>query len=84
MASRVHFLKIEKILYVFLPLKKWETLSQENEGLEEFSERSKLITDPLKKTNLSNFGIQGKKILSKNETKVEILKEDHALFQGCT
>ena len=84
MASRVHFLKIKKILHVFLLLKKWETLSQEKEGLEQFSERSKLITDPLKKTNLSNFGTQGKKVLSKNKTKVEILKEDHALFQGCT
>ena len=47
---------------------------------ERFVDRSKLITDPLKKNNLSTFSTQGKKILSKDKTKVEILKEDCALF----
>lgn len=47
---------------------------------ERFVDRSKLITDPLKKNNLSTFSTQGKKILSKDKAKVEILKEDCALF----
>ena len=47
---------------------------------ERFVDRSKLITDPLKKNNLPTFSTQGKKILSKDKAKVEILKEDCVLF----
>ena len=51
---------------------------------ERFIDRSKPITDPLKKNNLATFSTQGKKTLSKDKAKVEVLKEDCACFQGCT
>lgn len=47
---------------------------------ERFIERSKPITDPLKKNNLATFSTQGKKTLSKDKAKVEVLKEDCALL----
>ena len=50
---------------------------------ERFVDRSKLITDPLKKNNLSTFSTQGKKILSKDKAKVERRRTVH-FFRGCT
>ena len=47
---------------------------------ERFVERSKRITDPLKKANPPKVITQSKKILSKDKDKVEILKGDRALF----
>ena len=47
---------------------------------ERFIDRSKPITDPQKKNNLATFSTQGKKTLSKDKAKVEVLKEDCALF----
>ena len=49
---------------------------------ERFVERSKRITDPLKKANPPKVITQSKKILSKDKDKVEILKGDRVLFSG--
>ena len=47
---------------------------------EQFVERSKPVTQPLKKNNLPTFTSTNKKTVSKDKVKVEVLKEDCALF----
>lgn len=47
---------------------------------ERFTERSKLITEPLKKNNLPILSTQTKKTVSKDKAKVKELKQDCALF----
>ena len=42
--------------------------------------KSKLLTDTLKRNNLSIFNTKGKKVLSKDKARVTVLKEDCALF----
>ena len=43
-------------------------------------DRSKPVTEPLKKNNLPTFSTQGKKVISRDKAKVSVLKEDCALF----
>ena len=47
---------------------------------ERLVERSKPVTQPLKKNNLPTFTSTNKKTVSKDKTKVEVLKDDCALF----
>ena len=47
---------------------------------ERFVERSKAVTEPLKINNLATFKTGKKKIASKDKAKVQVLKEDCALF----
>ena len=47
---------------------------------ERFVERSKPVTQPLKKNSLPTFTSTNKKTVSKDKTKVEVLKDDCASF----
>lgn len=47
---------------------------------ERLVERSKPVTQPLKKNNLPTFTSTNKKTVSKDKTEVEVLKDDCALF----
>ena len=47
---------------------------------ERFIDRSKPVTDPLKKNNLPTFSTPTKKAVSKDHAKVKLLKEDCSLF----
>jgi hypothetical protein len=47
---------------------------------ERFVERIKPVTYPLLKNNLATFSTPSKKIVSKDKTEVQILKEDCSLF----
>lgn len=47
---------------------------------ERFIDRSKPITEPLKKNKLPTFSTPSKKVISKDKAKVALLKEDCALF----
>ena len=47
---------------------------------ERFIDRSKPVTDPLKKNNLPIFSTPTKKAVSKDQAKVKLLKEDCSLF----
>ena len=47
---------------------------------ERFIDRSKPVTEPLKKNNLPTFGTPTKKAVSKDQAKVKLLKEDCFLF----
>ena len=47
---------------------------------ERFVERSKAVTEPLKRNNLATFKTGKKRIASKDKAKVQVLKEDCALF----
>lgn len=47
---------------------------------ERFIDRSKPVTDPLKKNNLPTFSTPTKKAVSKDQAKVKLLKEDCSLF----
>ena len=47
---------------------------------ERLEDKTKLLTDALKKNNLPTFNIQEKKVLSKDKAKITVLKEDCALF----
>ena len=47
---------------------------------ERLVERSKPVTQPLKKNNLPTFTSTNKKTVSKDKTKVEVLKDDCASF----
>ena len=47
---------------------------------ERFIDRSKPVTDPLKKNNLPTFSTPTKKAVSKDQANVKLLKEDCSLF----
>ena len=47
---------------------------------ERFIDRSKPVTDPLKKNSLPVFSTPAKKAVSKDQAKVKLLKEDCSLF----
>lgn len=47
---------------------------------ERLIDRSKPITDPIKKNNLPTFSTPSQKIISKDKAKVAVLKEDCSLF----
>lgn len=47
---------------------------------ERLKDKTKLLTDTLKKNNLPTFNVQEKKLVSKDKAKVTVLKEDCALF----
>ena len=47
---------------------------------ERFIDRSKPVTEPLKKNNLPTFSTPTKKAVSKDQAKVKLLKEDCSLF----
>ena len=47
---------------------------------ERFIDRTKPVTDPLKKNNLPTFSTPCKKMISKDKAKVQVLKEDCSLF----
>ena len=47
---------------------------------ERLEDKTKLLTDALKKNNLPTFNVQEKKLVSKNKAKITVLKEDCALF----
>ena len=47
---------------------------------ERFVERSKAVTQPLKKNNLLTFTSTNKKTVSKDKTEVEVLKDNCASF----
>ena len=47
---------------------------------ERFEDKTKLLTDALKKNNLPTFNVQEKKLVSKDKAKITVLKEDCALF----
>ena len=47
---------------------------------ERLEDKTKLLTDTLKKNNLPIFNVQEKKLVSKDMAKVTVLKEDCALF----
>lgn len=45
-------------------------------------DRSKPVTEPLKKNNLPTFSTQGKKVISRDKAKVSVLKEDCFIFKA--
>lgn len=47
---------------------------------ERLEDKTKLLTDALKKNNLPTFNVQEKKLVSKDKAKITVLKEDCALF----
>ena len=47
---------------------------------ERFIDRTKPVTDPLKKNNLPTFSTPCKKMISKDKARVQVLKEDCSLF----
>ena len=47
---------------------------------ERLEDKTKLLTDALKKKNLPTFNVQEKKLVSKDKAKITVLKEDCALF----
>ena len=47
---------------------------------ERFVERSKAVNEPLKRNNLATFKTGKKRIASRDKAKVQVLKEDCALF----
>ena len=47
---------------------------------ERLEDKTRLLTDILKKNNLPMFNVQEKKLVSKDKAKVTVLKEDCALF----
>jgi len=47
---------------------------------ERFIDRSKPVTHPLKKNNLTIFCTPNKRIVSKDKAKLEVLKKDCSLF----
>lgn len=47
---------------------------------ERLEDKTKLLTDALKKNNLPRFNVQEKKLVSKDKAKITVLKEDCVLF----
>ena len=47
---------------------------------ERLEDKTRLLTDALKKNNLPTFNVQEKKLVSKDKAKITVLKEDCALF----
>jgi len=47
---------------------------------ERLEDKTKLLTDALKKNNLPTFNVQEKKLVSRDKAKITVLKEDCALF----
>lgn len=47
---------------------------------ERFIDRSKLVTDTIRKNKLPTFNASSKKVMTKEKEKIGLLKEDCALF----